>query len=135
MVKQVVDAFQSVPSNATGSINRPIPAAPGSIVLADFGLTYPANTSVFLDVTVGYAATLGFPDVTFRIIRDTQPIFTITSRTLALLEQGNISFNTVDINPPAGSHDYRLIAEVTSGLLTAATVVGPVAFSGIALAP
>jgi hypothetical protein len=134
MAKQVVDAFQSIPSTATGSINRPIPASPGSIVLADFGLTFGANTSVFLDVTVGYAATLGTPDITFRIIRDSQPIFTITSSNVAVLEQGNISFNTVDINPVAGSHDYRLIAEVTSGLFSGATVVGPVAFSGIAIA-
>lgn len=133
MAKQIVDAFQSVPSTATGSISRPIPASPGSIVLADFGLTFGVNTNVYLNVTVGYEATLGLPDITFRIIRDTLPIFTITSSNLALSEQENLSFNTVDINPPAGSHDYRLVAEVTTAL-SVATVIGPVAFSGIAIA-
>ncbi|MDD9269939.1 hypothetical protein ACFPES_23060 [Paenibacillus sp. GCM10023248] len=133
MAKQIVDAFQSIPSTSTGSISRPIPAAPSSIILADFGLTFGANTSVYLSATVGYAATLGLPDVTFRIVRDTLPIFTITSSNLTLLEQGNLSFNTVDINPPAGSHNYRLIADVSSAL-TIATVIGPVAISGIAIA-
>ncbi|MBD0381602.1 hypothetical protein [Paenibacillus sedimenti] len=134
MAKQIVDAFQSIPSTSSGSINRSIPVAPANIVLADFGLTVIAGTSVFLDVTVGYRVTLGLPDVTFRIIRDTVPIFSITSTTLSLLEEKNVSFNTVDINPPAGSHDYRITAEV-SNLLTGATVIGPVAFSGIAIAP
>ncbi|UJF34889.1 hypothetical protein [Paenibacillus hexagrammi] len=134
MSLQIIDASQSIPSASSGSINRPVPAAPGSIILAEFGLTTVANSKVQLNAVIGYAATLGLPDVVFQIIRDTQPIFTITSSTLAVLEQSNISFNTVDLTPPIGSHAYRITAEVANGLLTGATIVGPVAFSGTVLA-
>ncbi|WP_139179466.1 hypothetical protein [Lihuaxuella thermophila] len=61
-------------------------------------------------------------------------IGTARSRAVAVNETGNITFQIIETNVPVDFQPYSLTAELISGPTTNASVVGPVTFSGIAVA-
>jgi hypothetical protein len=137
LAKEILDYFVSAPSKSNNSLNRTVPASPGNIKLAEFGLSIP-NPSNFVELTatVGWQATLGNPVVLFKIFRGTQIIFTTTDEIdLTLANTKTLAFNTVDFNVPTGQQKYTLTVELTNDLplLNSAAVIGPVTFSGFAI--
>lgn len=135
-LKIIQDFNISVPTNFSGSLNRPIPASPSNITLAAFGLAVnQADSDVLLISTVAIQSFLGIPEVVLSVFRNSQVIATVRVSTLAVNETRNITFQVLDDNPPLGYHSYRLTAEVTNPLLNQASAVGPISFSGTSFAP
>ncbi|MCF6410203.1 hypothetical protein [Pseudalkalibacillus salsuginis] len=138
MAKQILDYFVSAPATSNGSLNRVVPASPSTMKLAEFGLSLPTQAQqVELTATVGWETTAGSPIVLFKIFRGTQIIFTTTSQIDITVETSRtVAFNAVDFNVPAGRQVYSLTVELTNpvGLLNQASVIGPVTFTGIAIA-
>lgn len=135
MSKQIDDFNASVPTSSSGSINRPIPASPSSITVAEFGLAVVTSSTnkVELIATVEFQSTAGAPQVLFQIFRDTAVIFSTQASTLAVNEIRNSSFLAIDTNVPIGYHAYSLTATVINPALNQATIVGPVTFSGMSI--
>jgi hypothetical protein len=133
--KQIVDFNASVPSNFSQSLDRPIPAAPSNITLAEFGLAVSnPGTNVLLIGTSEFASILGNPQIVIRVFRNTAVIGTVRVETLAINEVRNTTFQIVDLNAPVGYHSYKFTAEVTNSLITnQASAVGPITFSGTAI--
>ncbi|TJY44546.1 exosporium protein C [Cohnella pontilimi] len=113
-----------------------IPRSPGRIVLATIRITIPVNAQpnrVELVATVGVRGITGIAQILFRIFRDGREIFnTIQGIESAGSEQNYaVTFQGIDRNVPRGTHRYTVTAEnLTAG--TAANVVGPISFSGLA---
>ncbi|WP_051428332.1 hypothetical protein [Bacillus sp. J33] len=120
----------SVPSNGNTPITIDISEFPTR--LAAFGLSTPSGANrVFLNATVGVRPLLLNPVVVFQVIRDNSVVVATIRQQLLLAanEVQNVSFNIVDNNAPLGSHGYALTAEL-EGMLSDATIVGPIIFSG-----
>ncbi|MDQ0901549.1 MULTISPECIES: hypothetical protein [unclassified Paenibacillus] len=137
MAAEVINFGSSVPGNTTGSLNRPIPAAPGGIILAEFGFALDVSQTanrIELIGTVGFTSTAGLPEVLFQITRGTQIIFAAQSSTVAVNENRIATFQMVENNVPVGVVlPYRILARVVNNpALNNASVLGPVTFSGTA---
>jgi hypothetical protein len=137
MPKQIDDFNSSTPTTSTGGVNRPVPATPSTIIVAEFGLAVysSATNMVQLEATVGVQSTLGIPNLLFQIIRDTGVVYSIQAATLAVGELINITFTATDRNVPIGYHDYKLTATNldTLPLLNQGTIVGPITFAGASI--
>ncbi|WP_051475773.1 hypothetical protein [Bacillus sp. J37] len=133
MAIELVNYNTSVPSNFNDSINVNVTPIPVTVAL--FGLNIPSNnTNVVLVGSAGLRSFLGFPEVLFRVVRDTAVIGSTITSPLVIGEFLNIPINFVDRNVPPGFHTYRLTAELTtSSLTTNATIVGPMTLSGLAI--
>ena len=135
-LKIIQDFNISVPTNFSGSLNRPIPASPSNITLAAFGLAVnQTDSDVLLISTVAIQSSLGIPEVVLSVFRNSAVIATIRVSTLAVNETRNVTFQVLDDNPPLGYHSYRITAEVVNPLLNQASAVGPISFSGTSFAP
>lgn len=133
MAKELVNYNSSVPTSFNDSINRTVTATP--ITVALFGMTtFTDNTDVVLSGSVGFRSTLGAPEILFTIIRDSVVVGRTLSSPVAVGEFRNVPLNFVDRDVPAGSHSYRLIAQLTTNSFTTnANIVGPVSFIGMAI--
>jgi hypothetical protein len=137
MAAEVINFGSSVPGNSNGSLNRPIPAAPAAINIAEFGFALDASQTanrIELIGTVGISTIVGLPEVLFQIARGDQIIFAALSSTLAVNENRIVTFQMVETNVPVGVVlQYRILVRIVNGtLLNNATVIGPVTFSGTA---
>ncbi|WP_313432032.1 exosporium protein C [Siminovitchia terrae] len=122
---------------------RPIPIthSPKKLKLAHITITIPrrdANENdVELIATVGVRGVTGTSQLLFKIFRDGKEIF----RTQVGIESDPASevnyvetFQTIDMDVGKGKHRYQVTVEnITPG--TEAAVVGPISFSGLAIAP
>ncbi|MBU7593870.1 hypothetical protein [Metabacillus halosaccharovorans] len=137
MAKIIDDFNVSTPTTSTGGVNRPVPTSPATLVLAEFGLNVfsSATNLVQLIATVGVSSLIGLPNLNFQLIRDTGVIFSISSSTLAVGENDEITFSAADRNVPLGFHVYRLTVTNLDPLpiLNQGTVVGPITFSGMTI--
>ncbi|MDO7905381.1 hypothetical protein Q5741_03020 [Paenibacillus sp. JX-17] len=148
MSKQLLDFKASVPANQFGSITPiPLPITPG-VLLADLGIfivpPVPQPNRVDLKGTIGLnSITAASPTVTIRIFRlndNTGPGVEIFNKRLTVEGSANTeliytaSFSTIDFNvaPTSGFVVYQLFAE--SSAVGTVTVVGPVTFTGLAVA-
>jgi len=135
-LKIIQDFNISVPTNFSGSLNRPIPASPSNITLAAFGLAVnQTDSDVLLISTVAIQSSLGIPEVVLSVFRNSAVIATIRVSTIAVNETRSVTFQVLDDNPPLGYHSYRITAEVVNPLLNQASAVGPISFSGTSFAP
>ncbi|WP_090639185.1 exosporium protein C [Neobacillus massiliamazoniensis] len=121
--------------------NNPIaiPHSPNHIVLAAICITIPKNANknhVELIATVGLRGVSGTSQILFKIFRDGKEIFSAQEGVESdpTSEVNYIAtFQAIDTNVKKGSHLYELTAEnITNG--TEAAVVGPISFSGLAIA-
>ncbi len=135
MVRVISDFGRSVPSSGSNTLSRPIPASPARINLAEFGISISQNlTNVVLVATVGWQATAGTPALLFTIFRNQGIVFTTRINSVAVNESNTATFEAVDINPTPGFYGYSVQVEVPGGtLLNAASVIGPVTFTGTAI--
>ncbi|MDP4550827.1 hypothetical protein Q9251_08010 [Alkalihalobacillus macyae] len=136
MPKTIFDYKASVPTSGSQTLNRNIPTSPTTIKLAAFGLFVPEQTDfVDLQGTIGIQATALNPSILIKVFRDTGVIFTSRiSIDADLAEFQTVSFQAIDISPPAGFYSYSVTAElVASAILDSATVVGPVSFKGFSI--
>jgi hypothetical protein len=121
--------------------NNPIaiPHSPNHKVLATIRITIPKNANknhVELIATVGLRGVSGTSQILFKIFRDGKEIFSAQEGVESdpTSEVNYIAtFQAIDTNVKKGSHLYELTAEnITNG--TEAAVVGPISFSGLAIA-
>ena len=133
MAVPVIAFGRSFPTNFEDGLNRPVPASPDQITLAEFGIFTTETADVTVMATIGWESILGLPEVVFTVLRDGATIGTARAGTLAVNEQEVTTFQLLDIALPAAFHSYTLLAEVTNGLLNNATVTGPVSFTAVAL--
>ncbi|MDR4947073.1 exosporium protein C [Neobacillus cucumis] len=123
--------------------NKPvsIPHSPNLIVLTTINITVPRrnanNNSVELIATVGVRGVSDTSQILFKIFRDGKEIFRAQEGIEAdPTSEVNyiVTFQAIDMNLGQGTHLYELTAEnITNG--TEAAVVGPISFSGLAVAP
>ncbi|MED4229560.1 exosporium protein C [Neobacillus cucumis] len=118
-----------------------IPHSPKLIVLTTIRITVPRrnanNNSVELIATVGVRGVSDTSQILFKIFRDGKEIFRAQEGIEAdPTSEVNyiVTFQAIDMNLGQGTHLYELTAEnITNG--TEAAVVGPISFSGLAVAP
>lgn len=131
----IIDTGASTASTGSQTVSVPILSPAGNLILAEFGLATVASGVVLLSASIGFQTTLGVPNVVFTLYRDGQPIFNMGSSGLALLAIQPITIAYMDRNVPAGYHAYSLGVANNSlnVLLNAASVTGPVTFSGTSI--
>jgi hypothetical protein len=123
--------------------NNPIaiPHSPRRIVLAAIRITIPhrvaKNNHVELIATVGVRGVSGTSQILFKIFRDRKEIFRSQEGVESDPESEVnyiVTVQAIDTNVGQGLHLYEVTAEnITNG--TEAAIIGPVSFSGLAVAP
>lgn len=134
--KKIYDYKASVPTSGSQTLKRKIPNSPNTIKLAAFGLYVPTQTDfVDLQGTIGIQATALNPSILIKVFRDTGIIFTTrVSIDADLADFQTVSFQAIDISPPAGFYSYSVTAELVAlPILDSATVVGPISFIGYSI--
>lgn len=131
----IIDTGASTATTGSQTISIPILSPAGNLILAEFGLATVTSGVVLLSASIGFQTTLGVPSVVFTLYRDGQPIFNMGSSGLALLAIQPITIAYMDRSVPAGYHAYSLgVANNSLNiLLNAASVTGPVTFSGTSI--
>ncbi|CRK81077.1 exosporium protein C [Neobacillus massiliamazoniensis] len=138
---RIID-YQAVEPISRVNNNNPItiPQSPKKLVLATIRLMIPRRDAhknrVELIATVGVRGITGTSQLLFKIFRDGKEIF----RTQAGVESDpasevnyTVTFQSIESNLGQGTHTFRVTVEnITPG--TEAAVVGPISFSGLAIA-
>ncbi|WNS44404.1 hypothetical protein [Paenibacillus sp. MMS20-IR301] len=139
MVKTLLDYNASVVTPITNGVSIPVPISPAGVQIAGTSVfidpAVPAHfpNKVELKATIGVNVLLDTPNVLVRIWRAGFEIFYARVEYEDLFnDHGIISLHMVDINAPAGVQNYQLIVE-NQDTNSAATVVGPVIFSAMAI--
>lgn len=139
MLKRVLDYQATQPRSRTNN-NRAvhIPLTPKRLILATIRITIPRNVmtnNVELIATVGVRGQTGIAQLLFRVFRDGREIFNTQQGVESAGSEQNysVTFQDIDTNVQPGTHTYRLTVENLTRNTTAA-VVGPVNFSGLAIA-
>lgn len=141
LMVRIIDYQATQPVSKVGQI-RPIliPHSPRRAVLATIRITIPQrdanNNHVELIGTVGVRGVTGTSQLLFKIFRDGKEIF----RSQEGVESDSesevnyiVTVQAIDTNVRGGSHTYQFTVEnSTNG--TEAAVVGPISFSGLAIA-
>jgi hypothetical protein len=132
MSKQLVNFNSSIPTNSLMVYPLDCPLL---LRIAAFGLTaFSTGTEVKLDLLVGLQATAGNPQVSLKLLRGTLVIASALVSTVTVDEVTNAKLSVVD-NPPVGSTAYRATVEIINDtVLNQANVVGPIVFTGEAIA-
>lgn len=131
---QIVDFNKSAITSFSQAISIPVLAAPASNTLTEFGLATAQGGNVLLNATIGVQTALGSPELLFTILRSGIGIFTLRVTALNTGQYDKISLSYVDVNPPAGYFAYTLtVSLVNSSGTNAATLIGPVDFSGLSM--
>jgi hypothetical protein len=132
MMANFFDIGTSVPTPTSNSINRPITTE--GIILAIFGISIPAVPNrVLINASVGVTANALNPSIILTVLRGNQVIFSSREQLqLSVLEQQTINLHAIDTNvPPSSNQGYTLRVTLENALLNAASVTGPVTFSGV----
>ncbi len=139
---QIIDYQATEPVRKVNQIRpRNIPHSPKKVVLATIRITIPRNNAnnnhVELIATVGVRGVTGTSQLLFKIFRDGKEIFRsqdgVESDPTSEVNY-TVTFQAIDMNVGQGTHTYQVTAEnITNG--TEAAVVGPISFSGLAIAP
>ncbi|AIQ58127.1 hypothetical protein [Paenibacillus borealis] len=131
----IIDTGASTATTGSQTLSIPILSPAGNLILAEFGLATVTSGVVLLSASIGFQTTLGVPSVVFTLYRDGQPIFNMGSSGLAILAIQPITIAYMDRTVPAGYHAYSLgVANNSLNiLLNAASVTGPVTFSGTSI--
>ncbi|MBS4196835.1 exosporium protein C [Lederbergia citri] len=136
----IIDYQATQPASRVNQVNLSIPHSPFRTTLATIRITIPrsnaTNNRVELISTVGVRGVTGTSQLLFRIFRDGRQIF----KTQVGVESDPTSevnyvetFQAIDTNVRKGIHTYQVTVEnITRG--TEAAVVGPISFSGLAIA-
>ncbi len=137
----IIDYQATEPVNRVNQM-RPvtIPHSPKRLVLATIRLTIPRrdanNNHVELIGTVGVRGVTGTSQLLVKIFRDGKEIFRAQEGVESdVTSEVNyvVTVQAIDTNVGQGSHTYQLTVEnMTNG--TEAAVVGPISFSGLAVA-
>ncbi|SES17566.1 exosporium protein C [Psychrobacillus sp. OK032] len=137
---QIID-YQAAQPIRRVNLNNPImiPRSPLRVSLANIRISIPSGATrnrVELIATVGVHGVTGTSQILFRIFRDGREIFNtqvgVESDTTSEVNYVE-TFQAIDFNVGQGTHVYQVTAQnLTSG--TEAAVVGPVSFSGLAIA-
>ncbi|MCG7345494.1 exosporium protein C [Sporosarcina sp. ACRSL] len=133
--------YQAVQPIRRFTPSRPItiPRSPLRVSLATIRVRIPSGAPrnrVELIATVGVRGVTGVSQILFRIFRDGREIFN-TQVGIESDPESEVNyvetFQAIDFNVGQGTHVYQVTAQnLTSG--TEAAVVGPVSFSGLAIA-
>ncbi|EKN68683.1 exosporium protein C [Schinkia azotoformans] len=139
---RIIDYQATEPVSKVDTIRpKMIPHSPKRLIVAHINITIPRrnanNNNVELIATVGVRGVTGTSQLLFKIFRDGREIF----RAQEGVESDPTSevnyiatFQAIDTNVGAGKHLYQVTVEnITNG--TEAAVVGPISFSGLAIAP
>ncbi|CAH2715946.1 hypothetical protein BACCIP111895_03130 [Neobacillus rhizosphaerae] len=139
---RIIDYQATEPVRKVNQIRpRNIPHSPKKVVLATIRITIPRNNAnnnhVELIATVGVRGVTGTSQLLFKIFRDGKEIFSsqdgVESDPTSEVNYTE-TFQAIDMNVGQGAHTYQVTAEnITNG--TEAAVVGPISFSGLAIAP
>jgi hypothetical protein len=137
----IIDYQATEPVSKVGQISPVrIPHSPNRRVLATIRITIPRknvnNNHVELIATVGVRGVTETSQLLFKIFRDGKEIFRAQEGVEAdpTSEQNYIvTFQAIDRNVGQGTHIYQVTVEnITNG--AEAAVVGPISFSGLAIA-
>jgi hypothetical protein len=118
-----------------------IPHSPERLTVAHIDITIPRrnanDNNVELIATVGLRGVTGTSQLLFRIFRDQKEIFRAQEGVESDPESEVnyiATFQAIDMDVNRGTHRYQVTVEnMTNG--TEAAVVGPISFSGLAIAP
>ena len=118
-----------------------IPHSPERLKVAHIDITIPRrnakDNNVELIATVGLRGVTGTSQLLFRIFRDEKEIFRAQEGVESDPESEVnyiATFQAIDMDVNKGTHRYQVTVEnMTNG--TEAAVVGPISFSGLAIAP
>jgi hypothetical protein len=138
----IIDYQATEPVRKVGKIMpKTIPHSPKRLTVAHIKITIPRrnanDNNVELIATVGVRGISGTSQLLFKIFRDEKEIF----RAQVGVESDPTSevnyiatFQAIDMDVEKGTHFYEVTVEnITNG--TEAAVVGPISFSGLAIAP
>ena len=138
----IIDYQATEPVSKVGkSRTKMIPHSPKRLTVAHIKITIPRrnanDNNVELIATVGVRGVTGTSQLLFKIFRDKKEIF----RAQEGVESDPTSevnyiatFQAIDMDVEKGTHLYEVTVEnITNG--TQAAVVGPISFSGLAIAP
>ncbi|WP_042199678.1 hypothetical protein [Paenibacillus camerounensis] len=131
----IIDVGSSTATTGSQTVSIPILAPGANLILAEFGLSTVDSGTVLLNANIGFQTTVGAPSVVFTLYRDGQPIFNVGASGLSLLAIQPIAMSFLDRSVPAGYHAYSLgVANNSLNiLLNAASVTGPVTYSGVSI--
>ncbi len=137
----IVDYQATEPISKVGQVTPiTIPNSPKKVVLATIRITIPKKAAdrnhVELIATVGVRGIMGTSQILFKIFRDGKEIFRAqegVESDPASEVNYIVTFQAIDKNLRAGSHTYQVTAENITKR-TQAAVVGPLSFSGLAIA-
>jgi len=134
---QILAYGTNVPTPITDGAAITIPLTPAGQGISLVRITVPpvANNRVELVATVGFRGDAGTGSVLFRIFRDGREIYYSRQGFEAGFEKYYLTTQqAIDSNVAAGTHDYVLSVELLNAG-TAATVIGPITFSALAIEP
>ncbi|GIP23477.1 exosporium protein C [Paenibacillus sp. J22TS3] len=134
---QILAYGTNVPTPITDGAAITIPLTPAGQGISLVRITVPpvANNRVELVATVGFRGDTGTGSVLFRIFRDGREIYYARQGFEAGFEKYYLTTQqAIDSNVAAGTHDYVLSVELLNAG-TAATVIGPITFSALAIEP
>lgn len=129
-------AYNASQPNPVTDASIPVPITPAGVGIAHFSLVIPSVPNlVELKAAVGVRGESGTGSFLLRIFRDTNVIYYARQGFESGFEKYYVtSILAIDPNVAPGAHDYTLsIENLTAG--TTLTVIGPITFSGTAIAP
>ncbi|RUT31692.1 exosporium protein C [Paenibacillus zeisoli] len=132
---QILAYSTNVPTPITDGAAITVPLTPAGQGISQVRIVVPpiANNRVELVATVGFRGDLGTGSILFRIFRDGHEIYYARQGFETSFEKYYLTtLQAIDPGVVAGTHDYTLSVELlTPG--TAATVIGPITFSALAI--
>lgn len=135
---QILAYGTNVPTPITDGAAITIPLTPAGQGISLVRITVPpvapiANNRVELKATVGFRGDFGTGSVLFRIFRDGHEIYYAREGFESGFEKYYLTtLQAIDAGVAPGTHDYVLSVELLSAG-TAATVIGPITFSALAI--
>lgn len=139
---RIIDYKATEPVSKVDQISpKRIPHSPERLIVAHIDITIPRrnakDNNVELIATVGLRGVTGTSQLLFRIFRDEKEIFRAQEGVESDPESEVnyiATFQAIDMDVNKGTHRYQVTVEnMTNG--TEAAVVGPISFSGLAIAP
>ena len=139
---RIIDYKATEPVSKVDQISpKMIPHSPKRLKVAHIDITIPRrnakDNNVELIATVGLRGVTGTSQLLFRIFRDEKEIFRAQEGVESDPESEVnyiATFQAIDMDVNKGTHRYQVTVEnMTNG--TEAAVVGPISFSGLAIAP
>jgi hypothetical protein len=134
----ILDYQSNVFARVTDGVAIPVPLTPNRIQIADTGIFIPLGQAgypnrVEILTTVGFRGDVGTGSILFRLFRDGNEIFYTREGFETGFEKFyTTTFQMIEINVTEAHHTYSVTAELLTGG-TAATVIGPLTISALAI--